>query len=167
MTPERMAAAATRPGRLRDDLSLHEGVASPSPTTDWLEVRRRSGNDDDVLVGVASVGRCVAAAFNDGLTLEVNRTCTDGTKNANSMLYGAAARAGFAMGYRRLVTYTQDGESGASLRLAGWKVVAERHLVKAGTHLPDVGRVEEWTTCREHFGRHRDPRAHGRDPCGV
>ena len=82
--------------------------------------------DDGVLRGVAMVGRPVAAAIQDGDTLEVNRTATDGTPNANSMLYGAAARAAFALGYRRLVTYTQADESGASLRAAGWKVVAER-----------------------------------------
>src|SRR5215472_974493 len=74
--------------------------------------------DEDVLVGVAIVGRPVPKAYQDGLTLEVNRTCTDGYPNANSMLYGACARAAFALGYRRLITYTQEGESGASLRAA-------------------------------------------------
>jgi hypothetical protein len=82
--------------------------------------------DEGKLVGVAMVGRPVARNFDDGLTLEVNRTCTDGTKNVNSMLYGAAWRAAKALGYRRLITYTQAGESGASLRGAGWRVVAER-----------------------------------------
>jgi len=54
------------------------------------------------------------------------RSATDGTPNANSMLYAAAWRAASALGYRRLVTYTQDGESGASLRAAGYRIVAER-----------------------------------------
>lgn len=81
--------------------------------------------DDDVLVGVASIGRPTPRAYQDGLTLEVNRSCTDGYPNANSMLYGAAWRAVKAMGYRRLITYTQQGESGASLRAAGWRVVYE------------------------------------------
>lgn len=81
---------------------------------------------DDLLVGVAMVGRPVARHYDDGRTLEVNRTCTDGTPNANSMLYGAAWRATSALGYRRLVTYTQSDESGASLRAVGWKVIAER-----------------------------------------
>lgn len=80
---------------------------------------------DGVLVGVAMVGRPVARLFDDGRTLEVNRTCTDGHPNANSMLYGAAWRGCKAMGYRRLITYTQAGESGSSLRAAGWRVVAE------------------------------------------
>jgi len=43
-----------------------------------------------------------------------------------SMLYAAAWRAVKALGFRRLVTYTQAGESGSSLRAAGWRVVAER-----------------------------------------
>ena len=81
---------------------------------------------DEVLVGVAMVGRPVARHFDDGLTLEVNRTATDGTPNANSMLYGAAWRAAKALGYHRLITYTQDGEPGSSLQAAGWTVVAER-----------------------------------------
>jgi hypothetical protein len=82
-------------------------------------------NYGDQLVGVAIVGRPVSRMFDDGLTLEVSRTATDGTANANSMLYGAAWRAAKALGYRRLVTYTQSGETGASLKAAGWRVVAE------------------------------------------
>lgn len=80
----------------------------------------------DVLRGVAIVGRPVARMLDDGLTLEVTRTATDGAANANSLLYGAAWRAARALGYRRLVTYTQLGESGASLRGAGWRVFAAR-----------------------------------------
>ena len=80
----------------------------------------------DELVGVAMVGRPVARHYDDGLTLEVNRTCIAGdVHNGNSMLYGACWRAAKALGYRRLITYTQQGESGASLRGAGWRVVAE------------------------------------------
>lgn len=82
--------------------------------------------DDEKLVGVAMVGRPVARHYDDGRTLEVNRTATDGTANANSMLYGAAWRATSALGYRRLITYTQAGESGSSLRAAGWRVIGER-----------------------------------------
>ncbi len=83
-------------------------------------------DEDGVLRGVAIVGRPVARFLDDGLTLEVTRTATDGVRNANSMLYGAAWRAARALGYRRLITYTQQGESGASLRAAGWRIVAER-----------------------------------------
>lgn len=75
---------------------------------------------DGRLVGVAIVGRPVSRHLDNGLTLEVNRLCTDGTKNACSMLYAAAWRAARAMGYRKIITYTLDTENGASLRAAGW-----------------------------------------------
>jgi hypothetical protein len=80
--------------------------------------------DGDVCVGVATAGRPIARMLDDGLTLEVTRTCTDGTRNANSMLYGAIVRAAKALGYLKVVTYTQHDESGASLRGAGWTPIA-------------------------------------------
>ena len=83
-------------------------------------------NEHGHLVGVAMIGRPVARHYDNGLTLEVNRTATDGTPNANSALYGAAWRAAKALGYTRLITYTQEGETGASLRGAGWKDIAQR-----------------------------------------
>lgn len=72
-----------------------------------------------------TAGRPVARHYDDGLTLEVNRTCTDGTRNANSKLYGAVWQAAKAMGYQRAITYTQADETGASLRAAGWVKVKE------------------------------------------
>lgn len=81
---------------------------------------------DGKVRGVAMVGRPVARMSNDGLTLEVNRVCTDGARNACSMLYGAAWRAAKALGYRRLITYTLPVEGGSSLRAAGWKLLGER-----------------------------------------
>jgi hypothetical protein len=79
--------------------------------------------DDGRLCGVAIIGRPISRVFDDGLTAEVTRTCTDGTRNANSLLYGAARAAAKAMGYRRIVTYTEDGESGSSLKAAAfWRV---------------------------------------------
>lgn len=86
---------------------------------------RVTGTQD--LVGVAIVSRPVARLFDDGgHTLEVSRTCTDGTRNANSALYGAVFRVCRELGARRLITYTQDGETGASLRAAGFVAVAHR-----------------------------------------
>ena len=76
---------------------------------------------DGKLVGVAIVGRPVSRYLDDGKTLEVNRLCTDGTKNACSLLYAAAARAAKAMGYSKIITYTLDTEDGASVRAAGWR----------------------------------------------
>lgn len=81
---------------------------------------------DDQLVGVIIIGRPVARHLDDGRTLEVTRSATDGTKNANSMLYAAAWRTASSLGYRRLITYTQGDESGVSLHAAGWRVIAER-----------------------------------------
>ena len=77
------------------------------------------------IVGVAIVGLPVARLLMDGWTLEVRRTCTDGTKNANSMLYGAAWRAAKALGYKKLITYTLPEEGGSSLRAAGWHCIGE------------------------------------------
>jgi hypothetical protein len=70
-------------------------------------------------------GRPVARAYDDGLTIEVNRTATDGCLNANSALYGACWRVARAMGYRRLITYTQGTESGASLRAANLRHIRD------------------------------------------
>lgn len=81
---------------------------------------------DDCIRGVAIVGRPVSRHLDDGWTLEVNRCCTDGTRNACSMLYAAAWRAAKALGYRRLITYTLPEEGGASLRGAGWNLVGIR-----------------------------------------
>lgn len=79
----------------------------------------------DKPVGVAIVGRPVARSRDDGVTLEVTRLCTDGTKNACSFLYGASARAAFALGYKRIGTYILASESGASLKASGWRLISE------------------------------------------
>lgn len=73
-----------------------------------------------MLVGVCMVGRPIGRYLDDGETLEVNRCCTDGTKNACSMLYGAAQRAAQALGYKRIITYTLESENGSSLRASNW-----------------------------------------------
>ena len=83
-------------------------------------------NDLDWQVhGVCIVGRPVARNASDGWTAEVTRCCTDGTKNACSMLYAAAWRACRAMGYRRLITYTLAEEGGSSLKAAGFRLIGE------------------------------------------
>ena len=78
---------------------------------------------DGTLVAVATAGYPVARGLNDGRTLEVNRVCVDESlaRNANSILYGAIGRAGKALGFRRMVTYTLESEGGASLRAAGFR----------------------------------------------
>ena len=85
---------------------------------------------DGRLVGVAIVGQPVSRYLDNGLTLEVNRLCTDGTKNACSFLYAAAWRAARAMGYRKIVTYILDTRKPAGRRMkmrgAGWRQTLDR-----------------------------------------
>lgn len=101
-------------------------------------------NDGAKVVGVVTVGRPVARHYDNGYTLEVTRCCTDGTKNAASMLYGAAWRAAKALGYSRLITYTLLEEPGTSLRAAGWKVI---HQTEGGSwHTPSRPRVDKAPT---------------------
>jgi phenylalanyl-tRNA synthetase beta subunit len=66
--------------------------------------------------------------LDDGLTLEVLRVCTDGTRNANSMLYSRVKKIAQVMGYKKVLTYTLTEESGASLRAVGAK---KEGIVKA------------------------------------
>lgn len=119
-------------------------------------------SDGHGLVGVATIGRPVARHFDDGCTVEVTRTCTRQVRNANSMLYGAAWRAARAMGYTRLITYTQDGETGASLRAAGLLPVAELRA-RPGWHTPSRPRVDHGvdrvtrTRWEIHAARHAQP----------
>jgi hypothetical protein len=84
-------------------------------------------SDGTQLVGVAIVGRPVARTLDNGETAEVTRCCVvaNAPKGCCSFLYARAWQAAKALGWRRLVTYTLQTESGASLRGAGWKVVAE------------------------------------------
>jgi hypothetical protein len=79
----------------------------------------------DKLVGVAIIGRPVARMRDDGVTAEVTRLCTDGTKDACSFLYGAAARAVFALGFKRIGTYILASEPGTSLTGAGWRLIGQ------------------------------------------
>jgi hypothetical protein len=105
-------------------------------------------DDAGTLRGVALCGRPVNRHLDDGLTVEVNRTATDGCKNANSALYAACWRIAAAMGYRRIVTYNQEDESGQSLRAAGYVKVAE---------LPARGSWADASVALKHL----------RDPVGV
>ena len=85
-------------------------------------------SDGARLVGVAITGRPVARHMQDGGTVEVIRCCVldDAPKGTPSALYGASWRAAKALGWRRIITYTLQVESGASMRGAGWKVLAVR-----------------------------------------
>ncbi len=106
-------------------------------------------DDAGELVGVAMAGRPIARHFDDGKTIEVNRTCTDGTPNANSMLYGAVWRAARAMGYQRCITYTQHDESGSSLRAAGF------------LHMKSLPPRKSWAQSSVKMAQCRDPSGPG------
>jgi hypothetical protein len=80
-------------------------------------------NDGEKVVGVAMVSRPTARMSDNGWTAEVTRLCTDGTRNACSILYAACWRCARAMGYKRLITYILSSESGASLHASGWKEI--------------------------------------------
>ena len=73
-----------------------------------------------MLHGVAVCGRPVSRYLDDGRTLEINRLCTDGTRNACSMLYGACCRVAKAMGYKEVITYILETEDGASLKASNF-----------------------------------------------
>lgn len=77
------------------------------------------------IVGVAIVGRPVARSRDDGVTAEITRLATDGTRNACSFLYGASARAAFALEFKRIGTYILASEPGTSLIAAGWRQIGE------------------------------------------
>ncbi len=72
------------------------------------------------LIGIATVGRPVARNTNYKEILEVTRLCTDGSKNACSLLYSAAARIAKEMGYKKIQTFILESESGTSLKASGW-----------------------------------------------
>ena len=101
-------------------------------------------SDGAGLVGVATVGRPVARHLDDGRTAEVTRCCVLDTapKGCCSFLYAKCWQAARALGWQKLVTYTMQSESGASLRGAGWRVVAELKAKNAGGWQNRPGR--EW-----------------------
>ena len=84
---------------------------------------------DEKLVGAAIVGRPVAAKGDTNerqfQIASVTRLVTDGTKNACSFLYAAAARAARELGYEEIETFILDSEPGVSLRAAGWIHVSD------------------------------------------
>lgn len=95
-------------------------------------------DESETLWGVAIIGRPIARSLDDGYTAEVLRVCVlpDAPKGCNSFLYARAWRAWNAMGGTRIVTYTLQSESGASLRGAGWQPI-------------DIGSSGQWNGTRK------------------
>lgn len=109
----------------------------PPPRGDLFRVGAAVAGE---LVAVGIAGRPVARHLDDGYTVEVSRVASSGYPNATSFLYAALRRAAFALGYSRVITYTQAGEPGSSLRAAGYRVVAERTRVRHGWSRPSRAR---------------------------
>ena len=86
--------------------------------------------EGNVMIGVAICGRPVSRYLDDGKTLEINRVCTNGAANACSMLYGACCRIAKEMGYERVITYTLQSETGASVKASNFICDGEA----GGTH---------------------------------
>jgi hypothetical protein len=105
------------------------------------------------LVGVAMVGRPVSHAFDPDSFVEVTRLCIDDdfapaiTRDAASMLLGAAAREARRRGYGHILTYTQVSELGTSLKAAGW---TPEHVTRGGSwHRLSRPRKDQAPTCRK------------------
>lgn len=77
------------------------------------------------IVGGCSVGRPTARMTDQKKVLEVTRLVVDGTKNACSALYSAAARVGKELGYQKIQTFILEAEPGISLKAAGWEFETE------------------------------------------
>ena len=165
--------------RAHDFVAQHHRHSKPLPrwqslAQDWFAI---GAWDGEALRGVAIVARPSGRHVDDGETAEVSRLCTDGTRNACSLLYGACARAARAMGYARIVTYIlADGETGASLRASGWLCAVERTDPRGGRRHRDypwgrdpLGSKQRWQlTWREPVGirkaLHADPGCRATQP---
>ena len=97
--------------------------------------------DNDRLCGVAICGNPVARKLDNGDTIEVKRCCTDGTKNACSILYGRCARIAKDMGYAKIITYITNEETGVSLRASGYDLEAEDCGGRNGWSMPSRPRI--------------------------
>lgn len=86
--------------------------------------------NNEKLCGVAVCGRPVSRYFDNGEICEINRLCTDGTKNACSKLYAACAKIAKDMGYKKIITYILESESGTSLKASGFNYDG----IAGGTH---------------------------------
>lgn len=101
------------------------------------------------LHGAAIVGR-PTSGIDPARILEVVRMCSDGHDNACSILYGAAARAGKALGFEIIQTYIFESEDGASLKASGWRYIRPAH--PSGRHR---ARSDGAARSREHIEKQK------------
>ena len=100
----------------------------------------------DELVGVAIVGRAIARHMDEKYTVEILRLCIKdpAPKNACSFLYSKVWRIWQTMGGKKIITYTLDEESGASMRAVGWKKAGTTTPVKEGKGWTNRGKGRVW-----------------------
>lgn len=73
------------------------------------------------LIGVIQAARPTARHLDDGKTIDIVRCCSDGmAKNVCSYLLGRAYRIAQSMGYKKMISYILESESGVSYSAAGW-----------------------------------------------
>lgn len=89
----------------------------PRPPAGWLF--GVAVLDGERLCCVACFGR-PARLLQNGTTGEITRVASDRTPHSSSKAIAAVSRAALALGYRRLISYTLEGEAGTSYRAAGW-----------------------------------------------
>lgn len=79
------------------------------------------------LVGVVIAGNPVSATYMDGYTLEITRLCVSDSspKGTCSFLLAKCSKIWKQMGGTKILTYTLEKETGASLRGAGWEKKGE------------------------------------------
>jgi hypothetical protein len=78
--------------------------------------------NNNELVGVSILGRCVNRYMDDNNSIEIRRLATNGIKNGCSFLLTRSCELAFSLGYQKIITYTLDIESGSSLRGAGFQI---------------------------------------------
>lgn len=81
---------------------------------------------DGKIIGVGIAGIPIARLLNDRKTLELRRVCViPGYPNGCSKLMARMKQIGQLMGYEKIITYTLQKESGASLRAVNARQVAK------------------------------------------
>ena len=78
------------------------------------------------VIGVAISANPVSATYMDGYTIEITRLCVieNAPLGTASYLLSQCAKIWKQMGGKKIITYTLDYESGASLKGAGWEQVS-------------------------------------------
>jgi hypothetical protein len=93
------------------------------------------------LVGIAVAGRPRARLLQQYENLEVNRLCSDGSRNVCSFLYSRVSRVAQELGFATCFTAILESEPGASLRASGWLFA---YSTKGGTqNRPSRPRVDK------------------------